>query len=164
MPELDPLFDPDDDPLFDITARVAREVLEDFVRSRRNAIMTVARSDGRPLLSPQRCALDASGRLVFSGHRAEMWVWLVRRHPEVSVLVLPGAADNSWVQVDGAAEVLDPPDALDPLVEFHRLNPMEALDRDDDRPAVILGDLSLIRVTITEWGLISVGGLGPNTS
>ncbi len=42
----------------------------------------------------------------------------VRRDPSVSVCVLSDDFNGAYVQIDGTAEVLDMPDALEPLVEY----------------------------------------------
>jgi hypothetical protein len=44
----------------------------------------------------------------------------IRRRPEASVVVLSDDFDGPYVQVDGAAEAIDLPGALDPLVEYYR--------------------------------------------
>ena len=44
----------------------------------------------------------------------------LRRDDAVTVLVLSDDWNGPWVQVDGAAEVLDLPEALEPLVDYFR--------------------------------------------
>jgi len=43
-----------------------------------------------------------------------------RRDPAVSVLFLSDDFGGPWVQVDGTAEVLDVPEAVEPLVGYYR--------------------------------------------
>jgi hypothetical protein len=62
------------------------------------------------------------------------------------------------VQIDGTAEVLDLPDALEPLVEYFRCISGEHPDWDEYRAAMVRQGKSLIRVTIDSWGPIATGG------
>ncbi|MGF7123161.1 hypothetical protein J2X34_003590 [Rhodococcus sp. BE178] len=66
------------------------------------------------------------------------------------------------VQVDGTAEVLDMPDALEPLVEYFRCISGEHPDWDEYRDAMRAQNKSLIRITIDNWGPIATGGFPPS--
>ena len=79
--------------------------------------------DGRPQSSPVTCGVDAEGRIVVSTYPERAKVANVRRDPRVSVCVLSDEWNGPWVQVDGTAEVLDLPDALEPLVDYFRASP-----------------------------------------
>ena len=59
---------------------------------------------------------------------------------------------------DGRAEVLDLPEALEPLVEYYRSISGEHPDWDEYRAAMRLQDKSLIRITLTRWGPVATGG------
>jgi PPOX class probable F420-dependent enzyme len=82
----------------------------------------------------------------------------VRRDPRVSACVLSDDWNGPWVQIDGTAEVLDLPEALEPLVEYFRSISGEHPDWDDYRAAMVRQGKSLIRVTIDTWGPIATGG------
>jgi hypothetical protein len=82
----------------------------------------------------------------------------------VSVCVLSDDWDGPYVQVDGTAEVLDLldlPDALEPLVEYFRVISGEHPDWDEYREAMQRQGKCLIRVTIDSWGPIATGGFPP---
>ena len=59
------------------------------------------------------------------------------------------------MQVDGEAEVLDLPEALEPLVEYFRSISGEHPDWDDYRAAMTRQGKSLLRITVTRWGPIA---------
>jgi PPOX class probable F420-dependent enzyme len=82
----------------------------------------------------------------------------LRRDPRVSACVLSDDWNGPWVQIDGTAEVLDLPEALEPLVEYFRSISGEHPDWDDYRAAMVRQGKSLIRVTIDTWGPIATGG------
>jgi len=84
-----------------------------------------------------------------------------RRTPAVSVVVLSDDFGGAWVQVDGTAEVLDLPEALEPLVEYFRCISGEHPDWDEYRAAMVAQGKSLIRVTPTRWGPVATGGFPP---
>ena len=138
--------------------RVDRDQLLDFLRRRHHAILMTTRRDGRPQASPNTCGIDAEGRIVISTYPERVKVRNIRRNPQVSVCVLSDEFGGAWVQVDGTAEVLDLPEALEPLVEYFRVISGEHPDWDEYRQAMLDQGKSLIRVTIESWGPIATGG------
>ncbi|MFE7869062.1 PPOX class F420-dependent oxidoreductase [Micromonospora humida] len=138
--------------------RVDRDALLDFVRPRHRVLLMTTRADGRPQSSPVACGVDAAGRLVISTYPQRAKVANIRRDPRVSACVLSDDWDGPWVQVDGVAEVLDLPEALDPLVEYFRSIAGEHPDWDEYRAAMVAQGKSLIRITVEGWGPIATGG------
>ncbi|HET6505004.1 MAG TPA: PPOX class F420-dependent oxidoreductase [Amycolatopsis sp.] len=141
--------------------RVERAELLEFLRTRHRAILTTTRADGTPQLSPVASGIDSEGRFVVSTYPARAKTRNARRNPAVSVCVLSDEWNGAWVQFDGQAEVLDMPDALEPLVEYFRCISGEHPDWDEYREAMKKQNKSLIRVTITRWGPIATGGFPP---
>jgi PPOX class probable F420-dependent enzyme len=138
--------------------RADREELLAFLRPRHHAILMTTRRDGRPQSSPNTCGVDAEGRIVISTYPERAKAANIRRSPQVSVCVLSDEWNGPWVQVDGAAEVLDLPEALEPLVEYFRVISGEHPNWDEYRQAMRDQGKSLIRVTIEGWGPIATGG------
>lgn len=141
--------------------RVDKAALAGFIRPRHHAILVTTRADGTPQLSPVTCGLDAEDRIVISTYPSRAKAVNARRDPRVSVCVLSDDWDGAWVQVDGTAEVLDLPDALEPLVEYFRVISGEHPDWDEYREAMQRQGKCLIRVTIDRWGPIATGGFPP---
>ena len=121
-------------------------------------VLVTARRDGRPQLSPVTGGVDGDGRIVVSSYPERAKVANLRRSPEASVLVLSDEFGGEWVQVDGTAEVMDLPDALDPLVDYYRAISGEHPDWDEYRDAMRKQGKVLVRVSIERWGPISRGG------
>lgn len=141
------------------TARtVDRAELQEFVRTRHRGLLATTRGDGRPQLSPVTCGLDGDGRIVVSTYRERAKARNARRDPRVSIVVQSDDWNGEYVQVDGSAEVLDMPDALDGLVEYYRAISGEHPDWDEYRAAMRVQDKSLLRITIERWGPIATGG------
>ena len=141
--------------------RVDRDELLAFLRPRHKALLLTHRGDGSAQLSPVTCGVDGEGRIVVSTYPQRAKVANARRNPEVSLCVLSPEWDGAWVQVDGAGEVLDLPDALEPLVDYYRAISGEHPDWDEYRAAMVRQGKSLLRVTIERWGPVATGGFPP---
>ncbi|MBQ1021722.1 PPOX class F420-dependent oxidoreductase [Micromonospora sp. D93] len=138
--------------------RIDRDGLLDFLRPRHHVLLITTRADGRPQSSPVSAGVDGQGRLVVSTYPERAKVTNLRRDPRVSACVLSDDWNGPWVQIDGTAEVLDLPAALEPLVDYFRSISGEHPDWDDYRAAMVRQGKSLIRVTIDAWGPIATGG------
>ncbi|MBX6382679.1 MAG: PPOX class F420-dependent oxidoreductase [Microbispora sp.] len=143
------------------TETVSHEQLLDFVRDRHRAILITTKRDGGPQASPVTCGVDAEGRIVVSTYPERAKTRNARRDPRVSVVVLSDDFDGPWVQVNGTAEVLDLPEALEPLVEYYRSISGEHPDWEEYRAAMVRQGKSLLRITPTSWGPVATGGFPP---
>src|SRR6201995_5842872 len=100
--------------------QVGRDELLDFLRDRHHVVLVTTKRDGTLQLSPVTAGLDEAGRIVISTYPERAKAHNARRHPAVDVLVLSDDFGGAWVQVSGTAEVLDLPEAMEPLVESFR--------------------------------------------
>jgi PPOX class probable F420-dependent enzyme len=137
---------------------VTREQLLEFLRERHRAIVITTRRDGLPQASPVTCGVDDEGRIVVSTYPERAKTRNARRSAQVSVVVLSDDFDGPWVQVDGTAEVLDLPEAVEPLVDYYRSIAGEHPDWDEYRAAMERQGKSLLRITPTRWGPVATGG------
>jgi PPOX class probable F420-dependent enzyme len=137
---------------------VDRERLLEFLRPRHRAIVLTTRSDGRPQGSPVSCGVDAEGRIVVSTYPDRAKARNARRDDRVSLVVLSDDWNGPWVQVDGRAEVIDPPESVEPLVEYFRCISGEHPDWDEYRAAMLRQGKSLLRITPERWGPVATGG------
>jgi PPOX class probable F420-dependent enzyme len=141
--------------------QVDREQLLEFVRTRHKGTLVTTRRDGRPQMSPVACGVDEQGRVVVSTYPERAKAVNARRDPRVSILIHSDDWDDPYVQVDGTAEVLDLPEALEPLVDYFLCIAGEHPDWDEYRAAMREQDKSLIRITIERWGPVATGGFPP---
>ncbi len=141
--------------------QVDRAALADFVRPRHHAVLVTTRADGSPQMSPVTCGLDTADRIVISTYPQRAKARNAKRDPRVSVLVLSDEFNDPYVQVDGTAEVIELPDAVEPLVEYFRVISGEHPDWDEYREAMRTQGKCLIRVTIERWGPVATGGFPP---
>ena len=140
------------------TTVVDREALLEFVRPRHRMILLTTRSDGTPQASPVSGGVDPEGRVVVSSYPERAKAANVRRSGTASVVVLSEDFNGAWVQVDGTAECLDLPEALEPLVEYYRCIAGEHPDWDDYRRAMLEQGKVLLRITPARWSPIATGG------
>lgn len=148
-------------PRFATAHRPDRAELVEFLRPRHRALLITTRADGSPQTSPVACGVDGEGRIVISTYPQRAKSRNARRDPRVSVCVLSDDWDGPYVQVDGEAEVLDLPEALEPLVDYYRCIAGEHPDWDEYREAMGRQGKCLIRVTPRRWGPVATGGFPP---
>ena len=141
--------------------RVDRTALLDFVRPRHHMVLTTFRSDGSPQSSPVTGGVDEEGRIVVASYPQRAKSTNVRRDPRASVTVLSDDFNGPYVQVDGDAEVIDLPDAVEPLVDYFRAVAGEHSNWDEYRQAMVDQGKCLIRVTPVRWGPVATGGFPP---
>ena len=137
---------------------VPRAELLEFVRPRHHVMLSTVRADGRIQSSPVTAGVDDAGRLVVATYPQRAKVRNLRVRPAISACVLSDEWNGAWVQCDGRGEVLDLPDALEPLVEYFRCIAGEHSDWDEYRAAMQRQGKCLIRMTIEQWGPIATGG------
>ncbi|KAA9163287.1 PPOX class F420-dependent oxidoreductase [Amycolatopsis acidicola] len=133
--------------------RVDRAALLDFIRPRHRALLVTTRADGGVQISPVTCGLDRQGWIVVASYPDRAKTRNSRRDPQVSICVLSDDWTGPHVQVDGLADVVDTPAALDDLEDFFSRLPGERPGRDGQR--------SLIRIEIECWGPVAEGGFPP---
>jgi len=137
---------------------VSLDDLLEFVRPRHRMLLLTERSDGSAQASPVTGGVDDSGRIVIATYPERAKVRNVRSRPRSGVVVLSEEWNGPWVQVDGDAEVLDVPEALDALVEYFRNISGEHPDWAEYRQAMLDQGKSLIRITPRRWGPVATGG------
>ncbi len=124
----------------------------DHVRANDRAVLLTYRKDGSPQLSPVTVAVDAEDRVVISSRETAFKVRNLRRDARCSLCVFPAKWLGRWVQIDGRAEILALPDALEPLVEYYRGLRGEHPDWDEYRQAMIDDQRLLIRIAVERAG------------
>jgi len=117
-----------------------------FAAENHHAVLATVRTDGRPQLSPVTVGVDADGFVVVSTRETAVKTKNVRLDPSVSVCVFAESFYGPWIQIDGVAEVVSLPDAMDGLVEYYRRISGEHPDWDDYRDAMQREQRVLVRI------------------
>jgi PPOX class probable F420-dependent enzyme len=128
------------------------DAAREFLRAHHRAVLATLRRDGRPQLSPVLCACDEKGRVLISTRETAVKTRNLRRDPRVSLCVMNDGFFGGWVQVDGEAEIISLPDAMDLLIDYYRRISGEHSDWDDYRSAMARERRVAVRVTLTRVG------------
>ena len=140
---------------------VALPELLDFIRPRHWMVLTTFRAGESLQSSPVTGGVDGQGRIVIATYPQRAKSANIRRRPRVSVVVLSDEFNGPYVQVDGSAEVVDLPEAVEGLVDYFRSVAGEHPDWDEYRRAMVDQRKCLIRVTPQRWGPVATGGFPP---
>jgi PPOX class probable F420-dependent enzyme len=127
-------------------------VAQQFLRENENAVLATWRQDGRLQMSLVTVGLDAAGRAIISSRETAYKVRNLRRDPRAALCVFVEAFTGPWVQIEGTAEVVTLPEAMEPLVDYYRRLAGEHPDWQDYRRAMTADQRVLIRMTIERAG------------
>jgi PPOX class probable F420-dependent enzyme len=136
------------------------ELLE-FIRPRHKMVLTTFRSDGSLQSSPVTGGVDEQGRVVISSYPQRAKCVNIRRNPTASAVILSDEFNGAYVQVDGDAEVIGLPEAVELLVDYFRVIAGEHPDWEEYRRAMVDQGKCLIRITPRRWGPVATGGFPP---
>src|ERR1700742_2661982 len=138
--------------------KVGLSDLLDFVRPRHRMVLTTFRADGSLHSSPVTGGVDEQGRIVIATYPQRAKCGHIRRTPTASVVVFSDDFNGAYVQVDGDAEVIDLPEAVELLVDYYRAIAGEHPDWQGYRRAMLAQGKSLLRVTPVRWSPVATGG------
>ena len=128
-----------------------------FIAEHHRAVIATYRSEGGLQMSPVAVTADGDGYAVVSSRETAMKVANLRRDPRVSLCCFTNDWYGKWIRIDGRAEVISLPDALEPLVDYYRRAAGEHPDWDEYRQAMVDERRVLVRITIDEVGPTSSG-------
>jgi PPOX class probable F420-dependent enzyme len=118
-----------------------------FVAENHHAILATRRRDGAPQLSPVAAGVDGEGRVVISTRETAVKARNARRDPRVSLCAFSDGFFGPWAQIDGTAEIVSLPEAMDGLIDYYRRISGEHPDWDDYRDAMQREKRVLLRIT-----------------
>ena len=124
----------------------------DFLRTNHRSVLVTRKQDGGPQLSPVVHGVDPLGRVVISTREPAYKVRNLDRDPRAGLCSFTDGFFGPWVQVDGTAELIHLPDAMEPLVDLYRQISGENPDWDDYRAAMVRDRRLIIAITPTSAG------------
>jgi PPOX class probable F420-dependent enzyme len=136
-----------------LTAHDARA----FVADHHRAVLVTRRISGGLQTSPVIVGVDDEGRLAISSRETAYKVRNLRRDPRAVVCVFTEAFFGKWLQIEGTAQVVGLPEAMDGLVDHYRRLSGEHPDWDEYRQAMRDEQRVLVRVTIDDVGPTRAG-------
>jgi PPOX class probable F420-dependent enzyme len=127
-----------------------------FVAGNHRAVLVTRRREGGLQTSPVTVGADDEG-IVISSRQTAYKTRNIRRDPNVTLCVFTDAFFGPWIQIEGRAELVSLPEAMDGLVEYYRRIRGEHPDWDEYRRAMEADDRVLIRVSILGVGPVREG-------
>ena len=124
----------------------------EYVRRNHHAVLATLKQDGSPQLSPVTAGVDGDGHVIISTRQTAYKVRHVRRNPRVWLCVFPDGFYGRWVQVEGTADLVELPAAMDGLIGYYRDISGEHPDWDDYRAAMEREQRLLLRIAVSKAG------------
>jgi len=123
-----------------------------FIRDNHRGVLMVHRKDGAVQGSPVTAGVDTDGRVVISSRESAYKVKHLLRDPRAAYCGFRDDFFGRWVHVEGAAEVVHLPEALELLVDYYRAIAGEHPDWDEYRAAMVNDQRVLIRIHVERAG------------
>ncbi len=128
------------------------EAAQEFIRANGRGVLATFRSDGGVQMSPVDAVIDDDGYAVISSRETAMKVRNLRRDPRATFCAFTERFYDDWIFIEGAAELVSLPDAMEGLVDYYRRAAGEHPDWDDYRAAMQTDQRLLIRIPIERAG------------
>jgi PPOX class probable F420-dependent enzyme len=122
------------------------------MRENRRAVLATRRRDGTVQMSPVIVNVDGEGRAIISSRETAIKVKNLRRDSYAQLCVFAEQWPGPWIGVDGVAEILSLPEAMDPLIDYYERFPGDNPDWDDYRERMRQEKRVLIRIELQRAG------------
>jgi PPOX class probable F420-dependent enzyme len=128
-----------------------------FVAGNHRAVLITRRSGGGLQTSPVLVGVDGEGKLVVSTREDAYKTRNLRRDPTAVLCVLSDGFFGDWLRIEGTAQVVSLPEAMDGLVDYYRGISGEHPDWDEYRRAMEQQRRVLLRISIDAVGPTRAG-------
>src|SRR5918999_1929682 len=95
------------------------ERARDFIRKNHRGVLATHRPDGSIQQTPVLATVNEEGRVVISTRETAYKARYLRRDPRAYLCVTTERFFGEWVFVEGRAEVISLPEAMEPLVDYY---------------------------------------------
>jgi PPOX class probable F420-dependent enzyme len=123
-----------------------------FLRENHRGVLATRRGGGRIQQSPVLVNVDGEGRAIISSRETAYKVRNLRRDAWAQACVFTDSFVGQWLFVEGSAQVLSLPEAMDPLIDYYKRFPDENPDWDDYRARMERERRVLIRIELERAG------------
>jgi len=129
-----------------------------FLRANHHGVLVARKKDGSLQMTLVSPVIDAEGKVIITARDSTYKVKNIRRDPRISLLVYGDKFNGSnYIQIDGNAEVIEHPRAMDIVLDWHRKIRGVPDNLDDIRKKTLAEGRIAIRVTIERAGPQSRG-------
>jgi PPOX class probable F420-dependent enzyme len=126
---------------------------QEFLKHNHNGVLVARKKDGSLQMTMVNPVIDAEGKVVVTSRETTYKVRNIRRNPQISLLVYGAEFNGSkYIQIDGTAEIVEHPEAMDFVLAWHRQIRGEPADWDQVRKKTLAEGRIAMRVTIERVG------------
>jgi PPOX class probable F420-dependent enzyme len=126
---------------------------QEFLRHNHHGVLVARKRDGSLQMTLVSPVIGDDGRVTITARESTYKVKNIRRNPQVSLLVFGEKFNGSnYIQVDGKAEVIAQPQAMDIVLDWHREIRGEPASWDEIRKKTLAEGRIAIRLTIEKAG------------
>ncbi|HUF40913.1 MAG TPA: pyridoxamine 5'-phosphate oxidase family protein [Verrucomicrobiae bacterium] len=124
-----------------------------FLKSNHHGVLVARKRDGSLQMTLVSPVIGTDGKVTITARESTYKVKNIRRNPEVSLLVYGEKFNGSnYIQIDGKAEIIPLPQAMDIVLDWHRQIRGEPENWDDIRKKTLAEGRLAIRVAIEKVG------------
>jgi PPOX class probable F420-dependent enzyme len=123
----------------------------EFIRTHNRCVLATRRPDGSVQQTPVLATVDAEGRIIISTRETAYKTRYLRRDPRAYLCVVTDRFFGEWVFIEGRAEVISLPDAMEPLVDYYKRFTYQE-GEGDYRERMRREQRVLVRITIERAG------------
>jgi PPOX class probable F420-dependent enzyme len=127
------------------------ERARDFIRDNHRGVLATRRPGGSIQQTPVLVNVDDEGRVIISTRETAYKTRYLRRDPWAQVCVFTERFFGEWVFVEGRAEVISLPEAMDPLVDYYKRFTYQESE-EDYRERMRRERRVLVRITLERAG------------
>lgn len=126
---------------------------QEFLRHNHHGVLVARKRDGSLQMTLVSPVIGDDGRVTITARESTYKVKNIRRNPQVSLLVFGEKFNGSnYIQVDGKAEVIAQPQAMETVLDWHRQIRGEPASWDEIRKKTLAEGRIAIRLTIEKVG------------
>jgi PPOX class probable F420-dependent enzyme len=124
-----------------------------FLKDNHHGVLVARKKDGSLQMTLVSPVIDGEGNVIITARDSTYKVKNIRRNPRISLLVYGDEFNGSnYIQIDGKAEVIEHPRAMDIVLDWHRKIRGVPDNWDDIRKKTLSEGRIAIRVTIERAG------------
>ncbi len=124
-----------------------------FLKNNHHACLVTRKKDGSLQMTLVSPVLGSDGNLVITARDTTYKVKNIKRNPQISLLVYGEKFHGSnYIQIDGKAEIIPHPQAMDIVLDWHRQIRGEPKNWDEIREKTLAEGRIAIRVAIEKVG------------
>ena len=126
---------------------------QEFLKHNHHGVLVARKRDGSLQMTLVSPVIGKEGKVIITARDTTYKVKNIKRNPQVSLLVYGDKFNGSnYIQIDGKAEVIAHPQAMDIVLDWHRQIRGEPANWDDIRKKTLAEGRIAIRVTTEKVG------------